>query len=118
MNTKNVVYGLVCQECHKIYIGETKNVLKDRIKQHLYHIRKGDLPVTLYMHFNRQQCKEFFFLGLDTQPTWSDAQRKRAEATWIKEILTMEPMGLNYKTYNRYPGSLAPSGGEHSPLQT
>src|SRR4029434_1696350 len=73
VNTKNVVYGLVCQECHKIYIGETKNVLKDRIKQHLYHIRKGDLPVTLYMHFNRQQCKEFFFLGLDTQPTWSDA---------------------------------------------
>ena len=118
VNTKNVVYGLVCQECHKIYIGETKNVLKDRIKQHLYHIRKGDLPVTLYMHFNRQQCKEFFFLGLDTQPTWSDAQRKRAEATWIKEILTMEPMGLNYKTYNRYPGSLAPSSGEHSPLQT
>ena len=40
LSTVNLIYGIKCKLCQKIYIGETKNALQVRLKQHLYHIAK------------------------------------------------------------------------------
>jgi hypothetical protein len=41
--SSNVVYCIKCTLCNHLYIGETGRRLGDRIRDHIYHIRKSDL---------------------------------------------------------------------------
>lgn len=61
-STKNLVYVISCLHCHLLYVGQTKNSLKDCL-QHLGHINKSLRHTPLYDHFSS--------VGVDqlTQPT-------------------------------------------------
>ena len=51
--TPNIIYCRVqCSNCNKLYIGETGRSLGDRIRDHLYDIRKNDQPKPVSRHFN------------------------------------------------------------------
>lgn len=50
LTTRNLVYAIVCQHCHLLYVGQTKNTLKERLKQHLAHISRGLNITYLYTH--------------------------------------------------------------------
>lgn len=49
--SQNVIYCIQCQNCGKLYIGQTKNTLLQRLKQHLYAINKTSKVTYLYNHF-------------------------------------------------------------------
>ena len=50
--TSNCIYAIHCKKCRKIYVGETKKRLADRVAEHLRSItlRTPGLPVA--QHFN------------------------------------------------------------------
>lgn len=50
-NSRNLVYCIECQVCKKLYIGQTKNTLSARLKQHLYSITKTLLTFTIILDF-------------------------------------------------------------------
>ena len=40
---KGVVYEIPCEDCALTYVGETMRTLNDRIKEHRWHLEKGDI---------------------------------------------------------------------------
>ena len=53
-NSTNVIYGLKCTSCNKIYVGQTKRPLKKRLVEHFSDINKKDPLKPLGSHFGRQ----------------------------------------------------------------
>ena len=94
-NTVNLVYCLICQQCRKLYIGETGGEFKTRAKQHLYHIHRADVPSILYDHFQFCTDKNVIFVGLESSVRWSTAYRRRQEIEWMNALRTCFPWGLN-----------------------
>ena len=47
---KEVVYQVPCQDCPKVYIGETKRTLKIRISEHKQAVKKGDEKNGIAVH--------------------------------------------------------------------
>lgn len=41
-NSSSVCYKVECKDCNGVYIGETRQYLQKRIKQHRYHSNKGN----------------------------------------------------------------------------
>ena len=93
----NVVYGIACTQCHKLYIGETKYTLTHRLKQHLYTIRKCTLRTPLVQHFQQHSLSHLTITALETCAAWSTAQRRSQERKWIRLLKTRVPNGLNVR---------------------
>lgn len=97
LKTTNIVYGVECLKCGKWYIGETRNSLEARLKQHLYHISKESVKTTLYTHFRSHPVAQLRIAGLESNQGWSLKQRQIKERSWIKKLGTCNPTGLNEK---------------------
>ena len=93
----NVVYGITCALCHKVYIGETRYTLIHRLKQHLYTIKKGTLQTPLVRHFQEHAPTHLRITALETCAAWSTAQRRSRERKWIRLLRTRVPFGLNVR---------------------
>ena len=97
LDTPNLVYAITCTLCHLIYIGETKHTLRIRLRQHLRNIRNNKLHTHLVIHFQTHNTSHLQTCGLEGNPGWSTAQRKRAERLWILKLNTIFPTGFNEK---------------------
>ncbi|CAK6982346.1 hypothetical protein D5F01_LYC24313, partial [Scomber scombrus] len=95
LSHSNIVYIITCTLCNKHYIGETKNPLLTRLKQHLHNIDKGTLTTHLVTHFQQHSIQYLTISGLEAQDRWTTGQRKRAEKIWIEKLGTITPRGLN-----------------------
>ena len=53
-NTYNVVYAIICKKdtCGKVYIGETKRLLKFRLADHRGYVVNKDTTTATGQHFN------------------------------------------------------------------
>lgn len=58
-SSKNIIYIIVCDICNLFYIGETAKSLKERISQHIYHIRKF-IP---FVKFHEKEVGKHFNLN-------------------------------------------------------
>ena len=97
--TKNAVYAIRCKACHKLYVGETRNALNDRIKQHFIKMNNGSGTSVLYAHFKLHGQHNVQSMGLESSKYWTTGQRRAAERKWIHLLKTIDPTGLNEK-YN------------------
>ena len=94
--SKNCVYLITCKVCNMYYVGETGNSLLTRFTQHRYNILKHkETHVPLVQHFVHHGWDAVSALVLECNPTWSAAQRRRAERLWIHRLDTLIPRGLN-----------------------
>lgn len=92
----NCVYALKCTKCRKLYIGETRNQLNDRLTQHKYVIRTSDSPTSsLVAHFQKHGLQNLIARPLEHDPTWTVFQRRKREMYWIRQLDTYHPRGLN-----------------------
>lgn len=98
LKTRNCVYCIICHSCQKKYVGETKNYLQERLKQHLANIKnrkKTEKP--LVNHFLEHGILNLKMVGLEKNINWSTGERRKRERYWIFVLGTREPQGLNVK---------------------
>ena len=95
--TANIVYGIRCRKCQVLYIGETGKALETRLKQHIYHIKKGNQTCLLYTHYIQHTLENLQIFGVESNFNWSSTKRKYTENKWIRQLKTIEPQGLNMK---------------------
>lgn len=96
--SKNCVYIITCTKCEKQYIGETRNTLATRIWQHKYNIlHKKETDTELVKHFIDHEWNSLRISGIQSNPLWTDIERKKLERRWIYWLNTKSPNGLNKK---------------------
>jgi hypothetical protein len=82
---RGVVYEVPCQDCSKTYIGETGRSLQERLKEHRYAIKTGNINNGIAAHaWNHQHQVDWDLARVKTfeQYLW---KRKVLEAICIKE---------------------------------
>ena len=64
----NVIYGITCRLCNKLYIGETGRRLGDRFREHLRDVEKNDKdaskPVARHFNLPNHSKKHMAICGL------------------------------------------------------
>jgi hypothetical protein len=103
----NVIYAITCNNCQKIYIGETARSLRDRMNNHRSDIKNKastTLAVHLYHCFPRGGDPGLMFkvTGLEqTKVINNEALNKlelhKRETHWMKELKSISPHGINKK---------------------
>ena len=100
----NIVYGLECNLCGLIYVGETKGRLNVRMNGHRSGINTSKLP-EVYQHFNqpdhsilsmRVRILEKIYHPTNN-PNLSTPLRRQKEEYWIRKLGTAIPYGCNDK---------------------
>lgn len=97
-NTNNAVYGIQCKTCGVTYVGETGNSIRTRLAQHRYNIRnQRERRTHLVAHFLQHGLEALEATGLESNPNWTEMERKKKETEWIKRLHTTFPQGLNIR---------------------
>ena len=99
-----VIYAILCQRCHMLYIGETSRKLSDRFGEHLRSVEGynrnsryhgGGFPVAEHFnladHSNIQDMK----VTVVKQVNGGTASRQREERRLIFKLKTLAPSGMN-----------------------
>jgi peptide-methionine (R)-S-oxide reductase len=103
-NSNNLIYCIKCRKCNILYVGQTKNSIKERFKSHFYSItHPHNLDTTVGRHFSHrshQGIEDTKILVLEfilAPPNTTAAQRLRdeKEKMWIHRLSTIAPLGLN-----------------------
>jgi hypothetical protein len=86
-NIKDVIYGIQCETCGKWYIGETGQKFKDRKRQHMRDVMKGNdkngIANHLLIHPDHKISWENFKI-IDKQEDW--IRRKITESLYINSL--------------------------------
>ena len=95
--TENLVYAVVCNLCHKIYIGETYRCLGDRFREHLGSVR-NDLDCPVGNHFrlpghDMKNMKVTVVIKVES----GQENRRLLEQRIVYHLGTLRPRGLNVK---------------------
>jgi hypothetical protein len=92
-----VIYLITCAECNIQYVGQTSTTLNSRMSSHRHDIRHQlDKPVS--KHFSndnsRHNIRNMQITVIDYGPHDVTSRHLR-ETSWIRQLVTMEPHGLN-----------------------
>jgi hypothetical protein len=103
-NSNNLIYCISCKVCHKQYVGQTKNAVKDRFKGHFYSIEnpvKSDTSVGRHFSSNDHHgIKDVIihileFIQSPNETPSAARLRDDRELFWIHRLSTLAPLGLN-----------------------
>eukprot|EP00061_Rhincodon_typus_P007177 g28591.t1 len=91
----NVVCCIHCSRCGLLYIGETKQRLRDCFVQHLrsVHNKQQHLPAVNHFNTPSHSLDDIAILGL--LQCHNDATRKLEEQHLILRLGSLQPNGLN-----------------------
>lgn len=96
-NSSDVVYLITCLKCNKLYVGQTKRMLKERLNNHRSDIvlRK---PTAIGIHFNEplHNISHLSITPLVSLFGLSDEERLALEFQFMKLLNTFYPVGLNH----------------------
>ncbi len=106
-NSTNVIYIIHCKKCNSFYIGQTKRSIKNRIKEHLYAIKKfipyfsHHLSVPIHFNLKNHSIKDLnFFIYLKDAFSVSYLDHYEAKLIYIfKDIFKVKLMN------NRFPSA-------------
>ena len=96
-NSTNVVYGLFCnkQNCKKLYIGQTKRPIRERLSEYKTSVRTKNKNV-IGTHFNGpgHSLDNMEYTAVEKVYTKSESVLNKRESFWIREF-EAEHQGLN-----------------------
>lgn len=84
--SKNVIYLLICDNCKKLYIGETKLCLNLRVNLHRQHITRPEYGTSFVSTHLRSCGSSFHVVPLFQLPLCTDTTRKKLEQYFINLI--------------------------------
>jgi len=94
--SKNVIYLIECAKCRIQYIGQSGNTMRERLSGHLNDIKANNLVKPVSKHFLRLgHTNEDMQVTIVTTTSNNINTRLRTEETWIAELRTRTPLGLN-----------------------
>jgi hypothetical protein len=103
-NSNNLIYCIKCTTCPKLYVGQTKNTIKERFKSHFYGITHPDnQDTTVSRHFSKTDhhgidstriCVLDFITSPQNSPS-GQRIRDEKELLWIHRLSSIAPLGLN-----------------------
>ena len=103
-NSNNLIYCIKCKQCQALYVGQTKNSIKERFKCHFYSITHPSLSdTTVGRHFssdNHSKLDDVIITVLEfvKAPNGTPASqrlRDELERKWIHKLVSTAPFGLN-----------------------
>jgi len=103
-NSNNLIYCISCKTCSKLYVGQTKNTIKERFKSHFYSITnplKSDTTVGRHYsdssHNGLDDVQIFVleYIRAPQQTAASQGIRNDSEMKWIHRLSSIAPLGLN-----------------------
>ena len=98
MHNTNIVYAIFCRKCGQIYIGQTSQILGDRMAQHLRSVREDDgKPVARHFNSAGHRISDFTFTGLATCHS-TERYRRGVEIRMILKLGTLSPNGMNSRS--------------------
>ena len=107
-NSSNLIYCIECKKCNIQYVGQTKRKIKERLREHMYNIKKKVHTSDVTYHFNLEghstddmkvYITDFIYEHPDSQK--SKNLRTAIEFNWIHRLQSQAPTGLNTLD-NRY----------------
>ena len=101
--TTHVIYILSCSLCNAFYVGRTKRRLLDRLAEHKYAVKTGNMDYAVAKHLKDvHNCNTIAFtaIGIDhvpLTPRRGDRERilNQKESRWIDRLKALSPPGLN-----------------------
>ena len=103
--SSNVIYAMTCTRCEKIYIGETKRRLADRLTEHLRSIKINSPGLPVAAHFNSSEHSIFDANVSVVTSCANDTYRKTEEERLIYNLGTLEPRVMNVR-FHSFPVSI------------
>ena len=108
-NSSNIIYCIECKQCQTQYVGQTKRKIKERIREHMYHIKKKIYNSDVAYHFNTAthcgtndlKIHIVDFIYDHPESKRAKSLRNMIEFGWICKLRTQAPVGLNTLD-NRY----------------
>ena len=99
----NLIYGIECRTCGKIYVGQTKRRIMDRLMEHFRNIRQQCQTHIVGRHYNSQGhgwLRDVRVYVLDFMPAHPESMvaatmRNSVEKKWIFRLRSQVPIGLN-----------------------
>ena len=82
---KGSVYEVPCGSCNKVYIGETGRSLKERLKEHKYAVKTGNMRNGIAAHARKTQHPVDWTSARITASEQNLKKRKVLEAIHIRE---------------------------------
>ena len=117
-NSTNVIYLITCRKCKMQYVGETAQLLRDRIRHHnscINHPEKDNTCKVLSEHFSKGFCKNATYTvniieklqgtGRDEDGVIDSAitrDRRKIETDWMLKLRSVFPHGLNDRVGDEY----------------
>ena len=98
-HSKNVIYLITCTKCEVQYVGLTRQKIKERIAQHIRHIKNNSLSTYLVQHFNNNDhsISNLIVKIIDYLPETKDNVNELfdLENYWMRTLNSIYPFGLN-----------------------
>ena len=99
----NIIYAIECLRCGKMYIGQTKRRLMDRLMEHFRNIRQNNDIHIVGRHYNSRNheglndLKVYVLDFIHAHPDSDTAAEVRnvREKLWIYRLRSQTPIGLN-----------------------
>ena len=101
--SNNLIYGLKCSICDKIYVGQTKRRIMDRLMEHFRNIRQNCQTHIVGHHYNSHghnglrdiRVHILDFIPVHPESMTATQVRDSAERKWIFRLRSQVPIGLN-----------------------
>ncbi len=101
--SSNLIYCITCRVCHKQYVGQTSNRLRDRFQGHFGDITRDDPDKSISVHYNSKNhtgiknmnITILEFIKKLPKNLQAISIRLKREKHWTHLLHTLSPIGLN-----------------------
>ena len=93
--TKGVIYLTTCFKCKKQYIGQTGRSFHDRIREHMYDIKRGVKTSGIHYTLKDHTHLDFQVQIIEKVTPNTEIYRLERKDFWIKKFVTKVAFGLN-----------------------
>ncbi len=89
------MFLLICTKCNVQYVGQTRRKIVERVKEHLYNIKKKKEATGVHFSSNNHSNSDMRVQVIEKVMPNTVNKRLEREDMWIKKLATKRPHGLN-----------------------
>ena len=96
-NSRHVIYLITCKRCQKMYVGQTKRTLRERLNNHRSDIKlQKNTPIAKHFNLPQHNLQHLSIIPIQNIENCSDNERLDIEKQYMKTLNTIHPVGINF----------------------